>query len=106
MYASRLATLTVRGGTGRQHAMRPEALMNAEAAKLAGVPQQRFLEYLQAINSEHLAEHPGESDLAARISSYELAGRMQSAAKEALDISQSAFSQRNYPRRVGFSHDL
>jgi hypothetical protein len=32
--------------------------------------------------------HPGEADLEARIQSYELAARMQTAAKEALDISQ------------------
>src|SRR5262249_57151091 len=36
---------------------------------------------------EHLARHRGESDLEARIASYELAARMQTAAKEALDIS-------------------
>src|SRR5262249_25232594 len=35
-----------------------------------------------------LAEHPGEHDLAARISSYELAARMQTSAREALDVSQ------------------
>ncbi len=33
-------------------------------------------------------KHPGESDLEARIASYELAARMQTAAKEALEISQ------------------
>ena len=33
-------------------------------------------------------QHPGELDLEARIASYELAARMQTAAKEALDISQ------------------
>ncbi len=32
--------------------------------------------------------HPGESDLEARMASYELAARMQLAAKEAFDISQ------------------
>jgi uncharacterized protein (DUF1501 family) len=35
----------------------------------------------------HLDRHPGEADLEARIASYELAARMQSAAKDALDIS-------------------
>ena len=56
--------------------------------KLAGLPQERFLSYLRDINEKHLAQHPGESDLAARISTYELAARMQTAAKEALNIAQ------------------
>jgi hypothetical protein len=42
---------------------------------------------LHALNEQHATEHPGEHDLRARIASYELAGRMQVAAKEALDIS-------------------
>jgi hypothetical protein len=54
---------------------------------LAGKPQARQLGLLQELNEEHLAEHPGELDLQARISSYELAAKMQTAAKEALDIS-------------------
>lgn len=56
--------------------------------ELRGMPQQRYLEYLAELNREHLARHPGELDLEARIASYELAARMQSAAKEAVDISQ------------------
>ncbi len=55
--------------------------------KLRGPAQKRFLTYLQNLNREHLDRHPGEQDLAARIHSYELAARMQVAAKEALDIS-------------------
>ena len=54
---------------------------------LAGQAQQRQLDLLHALNEEHLAEHPGELDLQARIASYELAAKMQTAAKEALDIS-------------------
>ena len=42
---------------------------------------------LADLNRQHLERHPGEADLEARIASYELAARMQSAAKEALDIS-------------------
>ena len=55
--------------------------------ELAGKPQDRQLAWLKKLNEEHLAEYPGELDLQARISSYELAARMQTAAKEALDIS-------------------
>ncbi len=54
---------------------------------LRGPAQRRFLGYLDKLNREHLERHPGEQDLAARIHSYELAARMQTAAKEALDIS-------------------
>ena len=42
------------------------------------------------LNRRHLEQHPGEADLEARIASYELAAAMQTAAKEALDISQRA----------------
>ncbi len=54
---------------------------------LAGQAQKRQLDLLKEMNEAHLAEHPGELDLQARISSYELAAHMQTAAKEALDIS-------------------
>src|SRR5262245_41769270 len=50
--------------------------------------QERFLSYLQRLNEAHLSQRPGETDLAARIASYQLAAKMQTAAKEALDISQ------------------
>jgi hypothetical protein len=64
---------------------------------LDGEPQKRYLSYLQNLNREHLASHPGELDLEARIASYELAARMQTAAKEALDISaESAATKRLY----------
>ena len=53
---------------------------------LRGEPQQRGLDYLRKLNDAHLEQHPGESDLEARIASYALAARMQTSAKEALDI--------------------
>ena len=55
---------------------------------LKGALQSQNLDLLQALNRRHLASHPGEPDLEARIASYELAARMQVAAHEALDISQ------------------
>lgn len=54
---------------------------------LKGEIQQRNLEWLAALNREHLARHPGEPDLEARIASYELAAAMQTTAREALDLS-------------------
>jgi hypothetical protein len=72
----------------------PRILNLDPPAKLAGEPQQRYLEYLQQLNREHLAAHPQETDLAARIASYELAARMQTVAKEALDLSQESAAVR------------
>jgi hypothetical protein len=43
---------------------------------------------LEALNRQHAAARQGDSRLDARIRSYELAGRMQLAAPEALDISK------------------
>jgi hypothetical protein len=68
----------------------PRILNLDPAENLAGAPQARQLEFIQSLNREHLAQHPGELDLDARIASYELAARMQVAAKEALDISNES----------------
>lgn len=62
-----------------------------------GPVQDEFLRYLGQLNRQHLEARPGEQDLAARISSFELAARMQLAAKEALDVSrESPETQRMY----------
>jgi len=45
------------------------------------------MELLKMLNTEHSNRHRGEQDLMARIASYELAGRMQTSAKEAFDLS-------------------
>jgi hypothetical protein len=64
-------------------------ILNLDAAPhLRGEPQRQNLEFLQALNRRHAARFPGDNDLEARIASYELAARMQTAAHEALDISQ------------------
>ena len=55
------------------------------------VAQQRAqLDLMADLNRLHLARNPGESELAARIESFELAYRMQSAAPEALAIEQES----------------
>ncbi len=59
-------------------------------AFMKGEPQEKLLQYLAALNREHLASHPGENDLDARIASYELAAKMQTAAKEAIDLSRES----------------
>ncbi len=48
--------------------------------------QRAQLDLLAQLNQQHLTEHPAERDFAARIESFELAYRMQSAAPEALDV--------------------
>jgi hypothetical protein len=48
--------------------------------------QRNQLDVLKEINAEHQQKHPQEADLAARIESFELAYRMQTAAPEAMDI--------------------
>lgn len=55
---------------------------------LKGRAQAEQLAFLQQFNASHLAKHPNENDLAARMSSYELAAKMQLAAKDAFDISK------------------
>jgi hypothetical protein len=55
--------------------------------QLKGTVQRQNLALLDRLNRRHLEAHPGEADLESRIRSYELAAAMQTAAKEALDIS-------------------
>ena len=64
-------------------------VLNLDApAHLKGEPQQQNLQLLQTLNRRHAERFPHEADLEARIASYELAARMQTAAREALDISK------------------
>lgn len=64
-------------------------ILNLDApTHLRGSLQQQNIDLLQTLNRKHLEKHTGESDLEARIASYELAARMQTAAREALDLSQ------------------
>ncbi len=55
---------------------------------VTGEAQRRVLDTLRQYNEEHLASRSDNSNLAARIASYELAYRMQNHAPEAVDISQ------------------
>jgi hypothetical protein len=66
----------------------PRILNLVPPAHLAGVPQRQNLNLLNSLNRLHQQKYPGESDLEARIASWELAARMQVAASEALDLSQ------------------
>jgi hypothetical protein len=57
--------------------------MNAEQ-------QRRQLDLLKSLNQKHFADNPLEEELAARIESFELAYRMQSAAPEALAVDKES----------------
>ncbi len=48
--------------------------------------QRATLDLLKTLNQAHLQQRPGESELAARIESYELAYRMQTSALQVVDV--------------------
>lgn len=60
-----------------------------EISKAAETGTRDFLKFL---NDRHLARHPGDTDLSARISAYELAARMQLSAAEVGDFSKESKS--------------
>ena len=63
-------------------------IFNLEPPTHLRAVQEAQLAFLNRFNQAHLSQHPGENDLEARIASYELAARMQLAAKEAFDVSR------------------
>jgi arylsulfatase A-like enzyme len=52
--------------------------------------QRRWLDYLAKMNAEHLAKNPQDTELTARIATYELAFRMQVHATEAIDLAKES----------------
>jgi len=52
--------------------------------------QRRSLDLLERLNHRHLEQRPGHSELEARIQSYELAYKMQTAAADAVDIDRES----------------
>ncbi|MBI1358143.1 MAG: DUF1501 domain-containing protein [Acidobacteria bacterium] len=73
-------------------------ILNLANPETVGDAQQRGkLDFLGRINRHHAERHPGESELDARLESYELAWRMQANAPEAVDIaSESEATRRLY----------
>ncbi|MEC8557239.1 MAG: DUF1501 domain-containing protein [Planctomycetota bacterium] len=68
-------------------------ILNLDAPlSLRGKAQERYLSFVQKLNRSHLAARPGEHELDARIQSFELAARMQSEAKDVLDLSDESES--------------
>jgi hypothetical protein len=63
--------------------------------ELKGIDQRSTLDLTQWLNERHRNSRPGDSDLEARIASYELAFRMQSAAPEAVDLAAESKTTRD-----------
>jgi hypothetical protein len=59
-------------------------------AEIAAAQQRGKLDLIRSLNEHHRRGREDESDLSARIASYELAFRMQSKAPEAVDLSKEA----------------
>ena len=56
--------------------------------------QRASLDLLKTLNQEHLRQHPDESELVARIESYELAFRMQTTATDVVDLERESAATR------------
>ena len=69
------------------HLTRPEVL--SEQA------DRQTINLLQRLNAKHLENYPGDANLAGRIASYELAGRMQLSVPEVMDLSNESQSTVN-----------
>jgi hypothetical protein len=52
------------------------------------------LKFLEGLNREHLARHPESTELAARLSNFETAARMQTAVPDVLDLSRESAATR------------
>ncbi len=59
----------------------------APPAAISRDMQRREIDFINRLNQEHMQSRPGESELAARIATYELAFELQMSAPEALDLS-------------------
>lgn len=58
--------------------------------EISSEEEQASRDYLQLLNEQHLQQNPGDTSLAARISAYELAARMQVSAPEVSDLSSES----------------
>jgi len=80
---------------GTEISTRGAPLLNLTPAKPVPAEVRRdSLDLLARLNEEHRKNHPGESELEARIRNYELAARMQLAAGKTLDLSKEPAATR------------
>ncbi len=69
----------------------------ATPAEISARAQLSTRDFLKLLNDKHLARNPGDSELSARIASYELAARLQLSAPEVSDLSrESAATHESY----------
>jgi hypothetical protein len=71
-------------------AREPRILNLEPPAHLRGKPQENYLDFLGTLNRDHVEKLPGELDLEARIASFELAARMQTAAADVMDVASES----------------
>jgi hypothetical protein len=62
----------------------------ARPASISESAERSTRDFLKLLNDRHLARNPGDSDLAARIASYEMAAKMQLRAAEVADLSKES----------------
>lgn len=55
--------------------------------KLSAESDRRTVDLLKKLNAKHLEKFPGDANLAGRIASYELAGKMQTSVPDVMDLS-------------------
>ena len=70
------------------------ALRNVRHPDLSAAAQQRQFELIRALNGEQLRARPGDRELEALASSYELAWRLQNHAPDVLDLSRESDATR------------
>ncbi|MBM44493.1 MAG: hypothetical protein CMJ36_05725 [Phycisphaerae bacterium] len=78
--------------------LRPQGspILDLERPPGMGIQEQRrLLDHLQAMNHEHMLARNGDPELASRISTYELAFRMQQHAPEAVDLALETDETKN-----------
>ena len=75
-------------------AREPRILNLEPPAHLRGKPQENYLDFLGTLNRDHVKKLPGELDLEARIASFELAARMQTAAADVMDVASESETTR------------
>ena len=70
---------------------REPRILNLEPPEsFRGQVQSNYLDLLTQLNQRHIAKRKGELELEARIANFRLAARMQTAAREALDIGRES----------------
>jgi len=62
----------------------------ARPSSVTPVTDRATLDFLKQLNEKHLQRYPGDTQLAARVSSYELAARMQVSVPEVSDLSDES----------------